>query len=69
MESNEQTELTSKIETDSEMESRMTAMRGGLEGGGMEQKGKRTHGHRRQCGDRWGMDGIRALSGNGKKIQ
>ena len=37
--------------------------------GGIEQKGKRTHGHRQQCGDCWGEVGIRGLIGNGKKIQ
>ena len=49
MESNEQNELTRKTGTDSQMESRMTAsvcVEGGrLRGGGIEQKGKRTHGH------------------------
>ena len=51
MESNEQTELTRKMGTDSEMESRVTAQ-GVLGGdGGMEQKGKKTHGHGQQCGD------------------
>ena len=53
MESNEQTELTRKMGTDSQMESRMSAVRGKLEDGGIEQKGKRTHGHRQQCGDSW----------------
>ena len=33
---------------------------------GMEQKGKRTHGHGQQ-GDCWGQWGIRGLNGNGKK--
>ena len=28
--------------------------RGRLRGGGIEQKGKRTHGHEQQCGDCWG---------------
>ena len=36
-----------------------------LGGGRIEVKGKRTHGHRQQCGDCWGRD-IRGLSGNGK---
>ena len=45
MESNEQTELTGKIETDSEIESRLAALGAGLRGGETEQKGKRTHGH------------------------
>ena len=35
-------------------------------GGGIEQKGKRTHGQ--QCGDCWGEEGIRGLNGNGKNI-
>ena len=45
MESNEQTELTSK---------NGTASCGGqmvLRGAGIEQKGKRTHGNGQQCGD------------------
>ena len=41
MESNGQTEITSKIETDSQIESRMTALGvGGLEGGRIKQKEK-----------------------------
>ena len=50
MESNEQTELPSKIGTDSQMENRMTAKVswGRLGGGGTKQKGKRTHGHGQQ---------------------
>ena len=40
--------------TDPQMESRMTAGVGRLECGGIEQKGKRTHGHGQQCGDCWG---------------
>ena len=69
MESNEQNKLTNRIETDSQMESRMTASRKErLKGGGMEQKGKRTHGHGQQCGDCWGEVGIRELNGNGKNI-
>ena len=44
METNEQTELTSKIETNSLVESRMTAkVWGELEGRVVEQKGIRTH--------------------------
>ena len=38
-----------------------------LGGGGIEQKGKRTHGHGQQCGDCWGEGGIRVLKGNEKK--
>ena len=51
MGSNEYTELTRKVGADSQMESRMTA--GGQEvgGEGIEQKGKRTHGHGQQCGN------------------
>ena len=43
MESNEQTKLTSKIETDSQTEGRMTAKvgRGRLRGRGIEQKKKK----------------------------
>ena len=45
----------------------MTASGGGrLGGGGIEQKGKRTHGHGQWCGDCWGEGGIRGLNGNGK---
>ena len=35
----------------------MTAIRGRLGGGGMEQKGKSTHGHGQQCGDCRGVQG------------
>ena len=35
--------------------------------GGIEQKGKRTHGHGQQCGDCGGEVGIRGLNGNMKK--
>ena len=38
---------------------------GRLGGGGIEQEGKRTHGHGPQCGDSRG-EGIRGLHGNGK---
>ena len=44
MESNEQTELTSKIEIDLYMESRVTALGWGLGSGGEKQKRKITHG-------------------------
>ena len=37
-----------------------------LGGRGIEQKGKRTHGHGQQSGDCWGLGGIRGLNGNGK---
>ena len=42
------------METDLLMEDRMTADWGRLDDGGIEQKGKRTHEHRQQCGDCWG---------------
>ena len=36
------------------MESKMTVNRGGrLADGGIEQKGKRTHGHGQRCADGW----------------
>ena len=63
MEPNEQTELTRKMGTDSQIESRTPATgRWKLGGGGIEQTGKTgkgTHGHGQQCGDCWG-------AGNGK---
>ena len=49
--------LTSKIETDSYIESRLTALEWGLEGGQIELKAQRTHGHGQQCGD-CGKEGI-----------
>ena len=53
VESNEQTELTSKSETDSYLESRwqLVGRWGRLQGRGIEQKRKRTHGHGKQGGD------------------
>ena len=39
---------------------------GRLRGGGIEQRGKRIHGHGQQCGDCWGEGNIRGLNGNGK---
>ena len=45
MESNEQTELTRKMGTDSQMESRMAAIGEEDGGGGIVQKGKWTPGH------------------------
>ena len=62
MESNKQTELTSKIERP--RESRLTALGGGVTGGGIVQKGKRPHGQ--QYADCWGGEGIRGINGNGK---
>ena len=44
----------------------MTVGWGGLGGRGIEQKGKRTHGHGQQCGDCREEEGIRGLNGNGK---
>ena len=68
MESNEQTELTRKIEDRFIDGEQMTANGGGRLGrGGTEQKGKRTHGRGQQCGVCWGKGGIRGLNGNGKK--
>ena len=49
------------------IDSGMTAIGGGwLGGGGMQQKGKRTHGHWQQCGDCSEGGGIREINGNGK---
>ena len=50
VECSEKTDLKWKTETDSERECMVTAMRG-LGSGGIEQKGKRTHGQGQQCGD------------------
>ena len=41
-------------------------MGGCLGGGGIEQKGKGTYGHGKQCGDCWGEEGIRGLNSYGK---
>ena len=71
MDSNEQTELTSKIETDSES---LTPVR---EGGVIEQNRKereKTHEHRRQCGDCHTVgreevgEGIVAINGDGQGL-
>ena len=67
MGSNEQTEPTGKIDTDSQIQNRMTA-NGVVKGGGIEQNGKRTHGLGQQCGDCLGDGGIRGPNGNGKNI-
>ena len=40
--------------------------RGRLGGGGMERKGKRTHGQGQQCGDCCELGIIRGINGNGK---
>ena len=53
MESNEQTELTRKIGTDSYTESRMTASGRGNGVLGLKKR-KRTNGHGQQFGDFWG---------------
>ena len=37
-----------------------------LEGGGIKQKGKRTHGHGQQCGDCREEGSLKRLNGNGK---
>ena len=37
-----------------------------LDGEGVAQKGKRTHGHGQRCGDYWGEGGIRELNDNEK---
>ena len=60
---NEQTGLTRKMGTDSQMKGRMTAIRGvGVSSLGneeTEQKEKRTHGHGQQCGECWGDGSIK----------
>ena len=66
MESNKQTELASKTETDQHMENRRQLVGGGLGVGGIEQKGRRTQGHGQQCGYHWGKEGLMELNGNGK---
>ena len=43
----------------------MTAMGGGIGRGGIEQKGKKTHGCGQQCGDYRGGE-YKGLNGNGK---
>ena len=53
MESNAQTELTSKIETDSWIKGRLRALGWGWKD---KKKGKRTHWHRQQCGDCGGQE-------------
>ena len=40
---------------------------GRLGGRGIEQKGKRTHGHGQQCSSCWGERGIKGLNDNGEK--
>ena len=59
MESNEQTELTDKTETDSEIADDSGG--GEVAGGGIEQRGKRTQGHGQQGGDCWGQAGVRGI--------
>ena len=41
---------------------------GGRQGGGIEQKGKRTREHGQQCGGCWGQESLRGLNSNGKNI-
>ena len=43
--------------------------RGRLGSRGIEQKGKRTHGHGQQYGNCWRERGITGLNGNGKNVQ
>ena len=50
------------------MESRLRVLGRGLGGGGIEQKGKRTHGCGQQCGNCGGEMGIRGTNGNGNNI-
>ena len=40
-----------------------------LEGGGTEQKGKKTHGHGQQYSDFWGQGDLRELKDNVKKYK
>ena len=61
MESNEQTKLTSKIETDSYRAGWHLLGWGRLGGGETEQEGKMTRGHRQQCVITGG-GGIRGLN-------
>ena len=74
MESNEQTELTSKVETDSQIESRPTALGWGIAGGGIEQNRKKTHGPRNRVmipGWRGWVkveEGIKGINGYRKNI-
>ena len=66
MESNEQTELTKKQGQTHRWKQDDSWKGGRWEHGGIEQKGKRTHGHGQQCGECWGKAGIRGLNDNGK---
>ena len=59
---------TRTLGTHSKMKSRMTASGGKLVGAGIEQKGKKTHGHEQQYGDCWGKRGLRGLNSNRKNI-
>ena len=63
-----QSNWTNKQNRDSLIDREQTTASGGgrLEGGGIEQKGKRTHGHGQQCGECWAEGGIRGLKGNGE---
>ena len=65
VEFHEQTELTRKRETDSEGGGWQLVGGGRLGGGGIERKGKRTHGHEQQWGDCSGEGCIRGINGNG----
>ena len=44
----------------------MTALSRGKTGGGIKQKGKRTHGHGQQCGACRREGCVRGINGNGK---
>ena len=66
VQSNEETELTWKIGTDSKMQSRMMAKVGDVRGWKDWAKRQRTYGHGQQCADCWGWGGVRGLRGNGK---
>ena len=50
--------LTSKIETDSYIESRLTALGEWFGDGMIKQKRKRTHGHGQQCDNCGGGEGV-----------
>ena len=65
MESNKQTELISKIETNIDRQQAESPGGWGLGDGGIEQKGERTPGQ--PCGDCVGEGSIRGIIGNGKK--
>ena len=59
VESNEQTEVTKKMGTDSVIGSKTTAIGKGVWGRVIGQKREMTHRHGQQCGDCWRKEGIR----------